>query len=85
MESRTQRETLVFRHTFTLAGVPGAQPAGTYTLETEEEMIDGLSFAAWRRVATTLMRCDVAPGRPIEALAVDPRDLARAQAADAAA
>lgn len=85
MESRTQRETLVFRHAFTLSGVPEAQPPGSYTLETEEEMIEGLSFAAWRRVATTLMRRDPVAGRPIEALAVDPRDLARAQAADAAA
>ena len=85
MESRTQRDRMVFRHAFTLPGVPEPQAAGSYTVETEEEMIEGLSFAAWRRVSTTITR-DHADGRGvIQALSVDPRDLAAAQAADAAA
>ncbi len=85
MESRTQRDTLVFRHPFTLAGLPEPQPAGSYTVETEEEMIESLSFAAWRRVSTTLTRQHAGSRGVIQALSVDPVDLARAHAADAAA
>lgn len=85
MESRTQRDTVVFRHPFTLTSEPGSQPAGTYVIETEEEMVEGLSFAAWRRVSTTLTRQHSGAEVVIQALSVDPRDLARARSADAAA
>ena len=38
-------------------------PAGDYVVETEEELIEGLSFPAHRRVSTTL-HVDRIPGRP---------------------
>jgi hypothetical protein len=38
-------------------------PAGDYVIETEEELIQGLSFPAYRRVSTTL-HVDRIPGRP---------------------
>lgn len=84
METRSQTETLTFRHAFTLPGLPEPQPAGAYTVETEEEMIEGLSFAAWRRVSTILTRRHPDARGVVQALAVDPRDLARAHAADTA-
>jgi len=33
----------------------GVRPAGTYTVETDEELIEGLSFPAYRRVATVML------------------------------
>jgi hypothetical protein len=31
------------------------QPAGTYTIETDEELLEGLSFPAYRRTATSIV------------------------------
>ncbi|MEW9922338.1 hypothetical protein AB2B41_22290 [Marimonas sp. MJW-29] len=39
---------------FTLPGCPGDLPAGEYELLVEEELLQGLSFAAYRRTATYL-------------------------------
>ena len=38
-------------------------PAGDYVIETEEELIEGLSFPAYRRLSTAL-HVDRIPGRP---------------------
>jgi hypothetical protein len=84
MSSRTQREDLVFLHPFRLAGWTTDQPAGHYTLETEEELIEGLSFPAWRRVATTLLRRRAGSSLHDEAIPVDPRDLLVLRQADQA-
>jgi hypothetical protein len=43
-----------FIHPFHLDEIERALPAGSYTIETEEEALDGVSFLAWRRVATNL-------------------------------
>ena len=51
---RTTETTVTFRHPFTLAALEAAQPAGTYRVVTEEEEIPGLSFVAFRRIATML-------------------------------
>ncbi len=56
MLTRTQYTTLVFRRSFPLKSSGGLQAAGTYTVETEEELLDGLSFPAYRRVSTTIRR-----------------------------
>jgi hypothetical protein len=52
---RTRRETVAFAHPFTVPGADGTQPAGAYTVETDEEAIEGLSFLAYRRVATVIL------------------------------
>ena len=31
------------------------QPAGTYTIEIDEELLEGLSFPAYRRIATAIL------------------------------
>lgn len=84
MLTRTQRSTLVFARPFSLAGDPRRQPPGTYLVETEEELLEGLSFPAYRRIATTITLQSVATGALIQALGVDPDDLARAHDADRA-
>ncbi len=52
--TRTTSRTVTFTHPFTLSGVDGVQPAGSYVVETDEELIDSLSFPVYRRTATWL-------------------------------
>jgi len=82
MLTRTQHTTFVFRRPFPLKSSGGLHPAGTYTVETEEELLDGLSFPAYRRVSTTITRQAGLAGALVEAIPVDPRELAEAHAAD---
>jgi hypothetical protein len=82
MPSRSHRAELVFHLPFRLKGSAAPEPAGTYTVETEEELIEGLSFPAWRRVSTTLTR-QAMGSATIQALPITPQELAELQAADA--
>jgi hypothetical protein len=79
MTLRTHRETLTFAHPFTLSGVEDVQAPGTYTVQTDEELIEGLSFLAYRRVATVIF-VPLRHGGPgsLQAITVDPRELADA-------
>ena len=81
MLNRTRHEDMVFARPFVLKGWAKPHPAGSYDVETEEELIEGLSFPAWRRVATTITR-KVRDGGIVQAITVDPQDLAEAKAAD---
>ncbi|KAF0219999.1 MAG: hypothetical protein FD176_3411 [Rhodospirillaceae bacterium] len=51
---RSSESEITFRHPFTLRAVGEPLPAGIYRLIVDEEMLQGLSFPAWRRVATML-------------------------------
>lgn len=62
MAIRTIRQAVRFHRPFGLLGVEGLLPAGQYEVETEEETMDGLSFPAWQRVATTLHLTEIARG-----------------------
>ncbi|MFC7475497.1 hypothetical protein ACFQS7_14090 [Dankookia sp. GCM10030260] len=84
MTSRIRREELVFSRPFRLRGWKEPHPAGTYALETEEELIDGLSFTAYRRVGTTLTREATPGGQCRQVMPVEPADLEAAVAADQA-
>ena len=86
MTMRSRRETITFRHPFRIKGVDRLLPAGAYEVITDEEMIEGLSFASFRRVATMIM----VPGAPpqassIEMISISSVDLADARQADAIA
>lgn len=83
MTLRTRRETVAFAHPFTVPGADGTQPAGAYTVETDEEAIEGLSFLAWRRVATVIVLPLANGGRgSFQAVPVDPRVIEAAMAGD---
>jgi hypothetical protein len=76
MTVRTRSTSVTFLHPFFLKGVDGVQPPGTYAVETDEEQILGLSFPAYRRIATTI----VLPGRyggaaVRQVVTIDPADL----------
>lgn len=82
MPNRMRREDVVFKHPFHLKGWAEPHPAGTYAVETEEELLDGLSFPAYRRVSTTITRQPVRAGALVQVIPVTPRELAKAKAAD---
>jgi hypothetical protein len=71
-------------HPFSLSGVEGVQPAGTYTVETIEATLDDLSFVAYRRVSTSIMLPAVgeAAGQR-QVIFVDPLELEAAVKRDA--
>ena len=81
---RTSSRNVVFSHPFTLSGVDELQPAGSYTVETDEELIQALSFSAYRRVATWLKLAQGQGGKGmIEIAQVDPAELEFLLARDA--
>ena len=82
MNRRTSRETVTFARPFSLRGIDGVQPAGTYAVETEEELIEGLSFPAYRRVETVIFLPSRSGGTD-QVTTVDPRELEAALAKDA--
>ena len=64
MTMRTTSRTVTFIHPFNLSGMDEEQPAGTYTVETDEELLQTSSLPAYKRVST-LMRL---PSRPTGAM-----------------
>ena len=54
MTAKTERATISFANPFSLKELDAAQPAGDYIVETDHELIEGLSWFAYRRVATFL-------------------------------
>jgi hypothetical protein len=52
MSGRTTHSIAHFAAPFVLGGLDGTQPAGDYDIDHDEELVDGMSWLAWRRVAT---------------------------------
>ena len=77
---------ITFRHPFALKGLEDAVPPGTYRVDIEEERIEGLSFLAYRRLAT-FIRLPLAGHGPgsAQSFLVDPKELDEARERDAAA
>lgn len=86
MAARTIKRTVTFRKPFVLGTFEEVLPAGDYVMETDETLIDGISFPVYRRVATRL--CLPAKSGRIHlerTLSVDPAELESALARDRAA
>ena len=86
MTTRSRLETVHFKHPFRIRGVDRLLPAGAYEVVTDEEMIEGLSFPCFRRVATMIM----VPGASLnissmEMISISSVDLSDAQRDDASA
>jgi hypothetical protein len=74
---RTNRKTVTFTMPFSLEGMGRSLPAGSYEVITDEELIEGLSFPVYRRIATMML----VPGqqsRSVEMVIIDPLELAAA-------
>ena len=75
---------MTFRHPFRIKGIDRELPAGAYEVVTDEELIEGLSFPCFRRVATMIMiPAAAAHHRSTEMLSISSVDLADARQADA--
>jgi hypothetical protein len=86
MTTRSRRETVHFRHPFRIKGIDRLLSAGSYEVITDEEMIEGLSFPSYRRVATMIMVPAAPPrGSTMEMISIGSVDLADAQRIDASA
>jgi hypothetical protein len=85
MTIRSRRETVTFRHPFRIKGIDRLLTAGAYEVITDEEMIEGLSFASFRRVATMIMVPAAPLSSTMEMISISSIDLSDAQRIDASA
>jgi hypothetical protein len=86
MSTRSRRETVTFIHPFQIRGIDRLLPAGAYEVVTDEEAIEGLSFASFRRVATMIMvPAEGLHGSATEMFSISAIALSDAQRIDASA
>ena len=60
MTTRTTSRMVTFSHPFFLNGIGEVRPAGTYTVETDEELVQEISFPVFCRTVMFM----VLPGSP---------------------
>lgn len=82
---RSTTAEVTFRHAFALKGVERTIPPGTYRIDIEEDPIEGLSFLAYRRLATFITIPVAGQSGSTQSLLVDPKELEQALTRDAAA
>ena len=76
MPFRTDRSTVSFMNPFSLKELESIQPAGSYLVETDFEVIEGISRLAYRRVATLLtIPCLSAPQSLSQRVYIEQSDL----------
>ena len=84
MTTRSRRESVTFNHSFRIKGIERQLSAGSYDIVTDEELIEGLSFPCFRRVATMITIPGAPPHRStVEMITISAADLEDAQQADA--
>lgn len=83
MNIRSSTTQVTFAHPFTLSGYADMLPAGNYNVLIEEELLQGLSFEAYRRTSTHMMVTGQA-GR-VEMRPITEKDLEAAIGRDRAA
>ncbi len=76
MTTRMSEKTVTFRRPFVLGGFDEVLPAGAYGVETDEELLEGISFPAYRRILTVI-RLHAKPSHPgvTQTLTIDPNEL----------
>jgi hypothetical protein len=85
MTIRTSKKTVTFRKPFVLGEFDEVLPDGAYGVETDEELLEGISFPAWRR-KLTLIHLHAKSGNPglARTLTIDPKELDEALKRDQA-
>jgi hypothetical protein len=83
MIARTREKVVSFTKPFVLEGVDHLIPAGAYRVKTDEELIEGISFPVYRRVATMIFVPAQTPRGSIEMVTIDPTILQAALDRDA--
>jgi hypothetical protein len=73
-----------FRSDFLLSGVGSPLPPGEYQIDDDEEIIEGLSWLAYRRVSTFIRVPSLSypDQRKVQYVPVDPAELRAAEEAD---
>lgn len=85
MKTRTRQETVTFANPFTLGKLDEVLAAGDYVVETDEELIQGISFPAYRRTLTVIHLPEKAGNTTLtRAMTIDPSQLERARKRDQA-
>lgn len=76
MATRTTITTVTFKSPFVLGDFDEVQPAGAYRVETDEDLLEGISFPAYRRTLT-MIHLHPSPGHPgrTQMLDINPNDL----------
>jgi hypothetical protein len=86
MTTRSLTKSVAFSRPFLLKGVDRVLPPGDYRVVTDEELIEGISFPVYRRVATMIfVRAQTHGASSIEMVTIDPLDLRAALERDATA
>jgi hypothetical protein len=85
MTTRTSSKIVIFTRPFRLSAVTHWLPAGSYTVETDEERLDSASVTAYRRLST-LIRTPLPSGAAGSSsqIPIDPAELEAALARDIA-
>src|SRR5690242_17437230 len=84
MSIRTTTSTIRFSRPFAIAGVADEQPPGSYTLEIDEELLQNVSFPAYRRISTMIRLPPRPDSTELERVVyLDPLELAELLASDA--
>ena len=85
MTTRSTRSVVTFSRPFRIAGYEDDLPAGQYEMVVDEDLLEGVSFEAYKRTATYLLIGGPAGGPGVaEMRPVDPRDMDAALARDQA-
>lgn len=74
MTTRTRQRMWTFRKPFRINGVDHELPAGDYQVTTDEELLEGLSFPVYRRIATSILVA-AADGDSVDIVSIDPANL----------
>ena len=76
MTLRTIKSSVTFVKSFTLGDFDEVLPSGTYEVESDEELLEGISFPAYRRILT-LLHLPAKTGNPglVGVLTINPNEL----------
>jgi len=86
MTEMSNQRSVTFAHPFSLDGVEGMYPPGTYAISETREQVEGLSFIGYRRTKTTIELPGSNPAYVSRQLVeVEPDELEAALARDAKA
>ncbi|MBU2329741.1 MAG: hypothetical protein KJ755_20680 [Alphaproteobacteria bacterium] len=72
MFTRTKTRTVHFDAPFTLTGLEGVHAPGDYQVQDDEEQITGISWLAYRHVATVM---EIVAGKKRSLVPIDPSEL----------
>ncbi|MCT7376955.1 hypothetical protein [Chelativorans salis] len=76
MTTRTTQTVVRFSSAFPLPGIDALQPAGKYRVDHDEELIEGISRLAWRRVGAFIHLPAIAVRSSMQQMVpIDPADL----------